>query len=40
MKLAVITVTEKGVRKGLKIQEKTDCDVFTISKFMKENSFN
>ncbi len=38
MKLAVITVTEKGVRKGLKIQEKTDCDVFTISKFMKEKT--
>ena len=38
MKLAVITVTEKGVRNGLKIQEKTDCDVFTISKFMKEKT--
>ena len=38
MKLAVITVTEKGVRNGLKIKEKTDCDVFTISKFMKEKT--
>lgn len=38
MKLAVVTVTEKGVRKGLKIQEKIDCDVFTISKFMKEKT--
>lgn len=38
MKLAVITVTEKGVRKGLKIKEKIDCDVFTISKFMKEKT--
>ena len=38
MKLAVVTVTEKGVRNGLKIQEKIDCDVFTISKFMKEKT--
>lgn len=38
MKLAVITVTKKGVRNGLKIKEKTDCDVFTISKFMKEKT--
>lgn len=39
MKLAVVTVTEKGVRNGLKIQEKIDCDVFTISKFMKDKTF-
>lgn len=39
MKLAVIAVTEKGVRNGLKIKEKTDCDVFTISKFMKYETF-
>ena len=38
MKLAVITVTEKGVRNGLKIKEKINCDVFTISKFMKEKT--
>ena len=38
MKLAVITVTEKGVRNGLRIKEKIDCDVFTISKFMKEKT--
>ena len=38
MKLAVVTVTEKGVRNGLKIKEKIDCDVFTISKFMKEKT--
>ena len=40
MKLAVVTVTEKGVRNGLKIKEKIECDVFTISKFMKDNFFN
>lgn len=39
MKLAVVTVTEKGVRNGLKIKEKIDCDVFTISKFMKDKIF-
>lgn len=38
MKLAVVTVTEKGVIKGLKIQKKINCDVFTISKFMKEKT--
>lgn len=38
MKLAVVTVTEKGVRNGLRIKEKIDCDVFTISKFMKEKT--
>ena len=38
MKLAVVTVTEKGVRNGLKIKEKINCDVFTISKFMKEKT--
>ncbi len=39
MKLAVVTVTEKGVRNGLRIKEKIDCDVFTISKFMKDKTF-
>lgn len=38
MKLAVVTVTEKGVRNGLRIKEKINCDVFTISKFMKEKT--
>lgn len=39
MKLAIITVTEKGVEKAFFIKEKIECDIFTISKFMREGTF-
>lgn len=38
MKLGVIAVTEKGVSKALEIQKHTECDVFTIEKFMKNRT--
>lgn len=38
MKLAIITVTEKGVTKGLNIKKFFQCDVFTIEKFMREGT--
>ena len=42
MKLAVITVTEKGVRNGLKIKEKINCGdvVFYNFKIYEEKLFN
>lgn len=38
MKLAIITVTKKGVEKALKIKEKISCDIFTMEKFLCENT--
>ena len=39
MKLAVITVTNKGVDRAFSIKSKIECDIFTISKFMREGTF-
>lgn len=39
MKLAVTAVTEKGVSKAFEIQKKISCDIYTISKFLKEGAF-
>lgn len=39
MKLAIITVTKKGIEKAFLIKKKIECDIFTISKFMKEETF-
>lgn len=38
MKLAIITVTKKGVEKAFSIKEKIDCDIYTIKKFMAEKN--
>ncbi len=38
MKWAVISVTQKGVKKALKVAEKIDCDIYTLPKYSVEGT--